>query len=396
MSTATRAAPVSAAPERRPSGNAPRSSLVLRRCACGGAAGLSGTCEECAKKRLQRRPLAGPRPAVPVARTGLVVGAEDDRYEQEAERAAERVMRMAGPALAGGAPRAVQRVSAAATGETAAPPIVHDVLASPGQPLEAGTRAFFEPRFGHDFSHVRVHTDARAGESARAVGALAYTVGHHVVFAPDRFAPGSASGRWLVAHELTHVLQQGFGGEASSGAAAVHTGARGGRASGDAAETTGPRPSRIPGTPGVLQRSEGDDRSRQSRPRNAPRGTRPIDQSGLDREDVHTIKDGVGAGPRDWVGITPEGDVVTTDADGNAENHGPASDYLRRTHTEIPSWLWPLVTVVGIVVVAGIIACFATGVCEFAAVVGGLSYATAMMILGLLRSAGIRDSGAAA
>src|SRR5262249_22983710 len=137
----------------------------------------------------------------------------------------------------------------------------------------------------------------------------------------------------------------------------------------------------------------GRERSRQSRPRNAPRGTRPIDESGLDKEDVHKIKDGIGAGPRDWVGITPEGEVITTDEEGNAENHGPASDYLREAHPEIPDWVWPLLTVVGIIVVAGLIACFATGVCEFAAIVAGLGYATALLIIGLLKGAGIRDSG---
>jgi hypothetical protein len=88
------------------------------------------------------------------------------------------------------------------------PPIVHDVLRSPGQPLDANTRAFFEPRFGHDFSHVRVHTDAKAAESAQAVNALAYTVGHDVVFGASQYAPNSTLQRKLLAHELTHVIQQ--------------------------------------------------------------------------------------------------------------------------------------------------------------------------------------------
>jgi hypothetical protein len=89
------------------------------------------------------------------------------------------------------------------------PPIVHDVLRSPGQPLDGETRAFMEPRFGWDFSRVRVHTDALAGESARAVGALAYTVGNDVAFARGEFAPRSPAGRRLLAHELVHVAQQG-------------------------------------------------------------------------------------------------------------------------------------------------------------------------------------------
>ncbi len=89
------------------------------------------------------------------------------------------------------------------------PPIVHDVLSSPGQPLDAGIQAFMEPRFGFDFSGVRVHTDARAAESARTVNALAYTVGRDVVFGEGEYAPGTSEGRRLLAHELTHVVQQG-------------------------------------------------------------------------------------------------------------------------------------------------------------------------------------------
>lgn len=88
------------------------------------------------------------------------------------------------------------------------PPIVHDVLRSSGQPLDAATRSFMEPRFGHDFSRVRVHTDAKAAESAQAVNALAYTVGSNIVFAENRYRSGTNDGMKLLAHELTHVVQQ--------------------------------------------------------------------------------------------------------------------------------------------------------------------------------------------
>jgi len=88
------------------------------------------------------------------------------------------------------------------------PSIVHDVLRSSGQALDAQTRAYMEPRFGRDFSGVRIHTDARAAESARAVGAEAYTVGRDVVFGAHRHAPHSFAGRNLLAHELAHVVQQ--------------------------------------------------------------------------------------------------------------------------------------------------------------------------------------------
>ncbi len=104
---------------------------------------------------------------------------------------------------------ALQRKSAAATGGTAfAPPIVHQVLQTPGQPLDAAERNFMEPRFGRSFGSVRVHAGEQAAESARAVSAAAYTVGNEVVFGRDRYRPGSAEGRHLLAHELAHVVQQ--------------------------------------------------------------------------------------------------------------------------------------------------------------------------------------------
>jgi hypothetical protein len=83
------------------------------------------------------------------------------------------------------------------------------VLNSPGQPLNGGTRAFMEPRFGHDFSRVRVHADAKAAESAQAVNALAYTVGTDVVFGNGQYEPATANGQRLLGHELAHVVQQG-------------------------------------------------------------------------------------------------------------------------------------------------------------------------------------------
>jgi len=76
-----------------------------------------------------------------------------------------------------------------------APAIVHEVLRSPGQPLDAQTRAFMEPRFGHDFADVRIHHDGQAAQSARAVRAQAYTVGQHVVFDAGKFAAHTTAGR---------------------------------------------------------------------------------------------------------------------------------------------------------------------------------------------------------
>ena len=95
--------------------------------------------------------------------------------------------------------------------QTPAPPIVQEVLNATGEPLDQATRAIMEPSFGYDFSQVRVHTDAKAAESSRAVNAQAYTVGEHVVFAANRYQHGTTAGRSLLAHELAHVVQQNNG-----------------------------------------------------------------------------------------------------------------------------------------------------------------------------------------
>jgi hypothetical protein len=85
---------------------------------------------------------------------------------------------------------------------------VHETLRSPGRPLDADTRAYVEPYLGHDFSKVRIHADEKATASARAVNALAYTVGRDVVFGAGQYAPRTGEGQSLLAHELTHVVQQ--------------------------------------------------------------------------------------------------------------------------------------------------------------------------------------------
>jgi hypothetical protein len=86
-------------------------------------------------------------------------------------------------------------------------PTVHEALRSPGQPLDTTTRAFMEPRFSHDFSRVRVHTDEKAAKSAQAMGALAYAIGQDVVFGAGEYAPETVAGEMLLAHELSHVTQ---------------------------------------------------------------------------------------------------------------------------------------------------------------------------------------------
>jgi hypothetical protein len=99
------------------------------------------------------------------------------------------------------------------------PPIVHEVLRSSGRPLDAATRAFFEPRFGHDFSRVRVHADAQAAASAQAVNAQAYTLGRDIVLGAGPPTFDSTEARLLLAHELTHVAQQDSGAVISASTA---------------------------------------------------------------------------------------------------------------------------------------------------------------------------------
>ena len=187
------------------------------------------------------RNLSHSRPAI---QTKLTINTSGDQFEQEADRVSEQVMRMATPGAAlpavsqsvskvqracscGGACDScqkenasemhdhLQRKSAAGAASArsaplpaATPAVVHDVLGSPGQPLDAATRSFMEPRFGRNLGDVRIHTGARADMSARSMNALAYTVGPHIAFASGHYSPCSNAGRRLLAHELAHVTQQ--------------------------------------------------------------------------------------------------------------------------------------------------------------------------------------------
>lgn len=133
--------------------------ILQRKCACGGTPGPDGECAACRAKRL-----------------------------------------------------AMQRLSSSTNEQvTGISPAVQSVLKSPGQPLPQAARSFMEPLFGQDFSRVRVHINTQASESARAVNALAYTMGPHIVFGSGSYAPETAAGKKLLAHELAHVVQQSSG-----------------------------------------------------------------------------------------------------------------------------------------------------------------------------------------
>jgi hypothetical protein len=116
----------------------------------------------------------------------------------------------AGPAGVVGLQRAAGNAGTASLLEEERSP-VHDVVGSGGSPLDAGVRADMEARLGHDFSDVRIHNDDAAHQSAKSVNAQAYTVGSSIVFQRDKYDPGSAAGQHMLAHELTHVVQQRSG-----------------------------------------------------------------------------------------------------------------------------------------------------------------------------------------
>jgi Domain of unknown function (DUF4157) len=154
-----------------------------------------------------------------VIQAKLQVGAVDDPLEHEADRVAEQVVHMTEPDAAVStnahrtdSPLAVSGGGLSPSQQNAAPESVHQVLNAPGHPLEPASRTYFETRFGHDFSNVRIHTDTLAADFARYMGARAFAVGQDIVMGRDQYLPHTAAGRRLLAHELTHTLQQRDGG----------------------------------------------------------------------------------------------------------------------------------------------------------------------------------------
>jgi hypothetical protein len=164
-----------------------------------------------------------PPEGTPVS-TKLVIASPGDGYEEEANRIADRVTAVReGIQLNSALPR-IQRITAD-RGEPAGavPASVHRALASPGQPLEPTLRRDMEQRFNHDFSRVRIHSDGAGMQSAQDVNARAYTLGRHIAFGDGQFTPRTEEGRRLIAHELTHVVQQ-TGQSSMSAVAALHSG----------------------------------------------------------------------------------------------------------------------------------------------------------------------------
>lgn len=148
--------------------------LLQRKCACGGGLGVTEECEDCSARKL--------------------VLARATQELSSARRSANSVN---------------QNSELANRNAGGIPPTVHEVLRSSGEPLDDKSREFMEQRFGHDFSKVRVHADVAAKQSAQAISARAYTVGRDIVSGVGRLTTDTVQGRNLLAHELTHVIQQG-------------------------------------------------------------------------------------------------------------------------------------------------------------------------------------------
>jgi hypothetical protein len=196
-----------------------RSSLIQRQCACGNSAGMTGECSDCQNKSLVQRksidrdntsevsPIAHEFPL----QTKLTVGKPGDIYEQEADRVASQVMSMGNsspsiqPATAIG--RKEVQTNRSSDGEAQVGSSIESRLSSSkggGSPLPDGVRSFMEPRFGADFSQVRVHTGNDTVQMNRELGAQAFTHGSDIYYG-DENAPGNNN---ITAHELTHTIQQ--------------------------------------------------------------------------------------------------------------------------------------------------------------------------------------------
>jgi hypothetical protein len=152
----------------------------------------------------------------------LSIGPTDDAYEREADAVADKVMRMDKDEVqTKSSPVQIQKKCAqceeetqrvqrkSSEGKSHVPSEVNDALNAPGQSLDNSTTSFMESRFGYNFGNVKIHTDALAAKSAQSINALAYTSKNSIVFNEGQYAPGTEKGNRLLAHELTHVIQQG-------------------------------------------------------------------------------------------------------------------------------------------------------------------------------------------
>jgi Domain of unknown function (DUF4157) len=277
----------------------------------------------------------------PGAQAKLSVSEPGDQYEQEADRIATVVMQREQRGAVSGETTAIQRQESLDTAEADLSSVVAHGTSGGGRALGTRTRTFMESRFGRDFGDVRVHTGLAAEESARSVGAVAYTIGGDIVFGAGHYAPHTTEGRWLLSHELTHTIQQG--GHASSHIAHdtaphVHTGSSGlvqmvGECAGKSKDACDGSCTHASGNPGTCR----------------------------------------------WSGTIKHGCVCY-------EN--PKLSPLKQVlYDLIIAALIAAGIVITVVAIAAIVACL-SGPCEVAALIAALGYAGAMIVLGIIRSRG--------
>lgn len=225
MSTATKSPAKSESPTHSPA--SARAHSPAKSSAVAGPGGLAYVQQSAGNLAIQQLLNAG------AIKAELTISQPNDPDEQEADAVADRIMRMEDPGPISSSSGVIHRTCAAcdtggalcascaeekniqrkeSPGAVAQPSASqHSQIAGlrgGGEPLTPSVRAFFEPRFSHDFSNVRVHTDSGAARSSRQIGAFAFTLGSDIAFAAGEFSPDSASGRRLLAHELVHVAQQ--------------------------------------------------------------------------------------------------------------------------------------------------------------------------------------------
>jgi hypothetical protein len=276
------------------------------------------------------------------------------------------------------------------------PSIVHEALRSPGQPLDAATRAFMEPRFGRDFSGVRMHTDARAAESARAVNALAYTVGHTIVFGAGQYAPGTPSGQRLLAHELAHTIQQLRGPDGDGAVAGKLRVNDVGDPYEKEADVLAEQALAGDSPAFSDNRQRKDALTEAHSSADSIGSTLPQPALYLARVDCSTIPQSLckgihpcghgGSGKCFWGGAYPNKRCMCF-----GSTQRTTEEAERWVRESLPAWILALLSAAAL---ALLIACFATGVCEAAALIGAVGAAAAAVIIVLLRKAGVDVDGA--
>lgn len=266
----------------------------------------------------------------------------------------------------------VQRKATGEYSETV-PEIVNAALRATGAPLPDEVREQFEARFGHDFSQVRIHTNALAVQSARSVSARAYTVGRDIVFNDGEFQPGNQHGQHLLAHELTHVIQQ----SQMSATGSLRVGA---------ADSTHEREADF----------VADRVMREAPAANglAARSARPLTVGTAPSATLQRVGECVGK-----VGSACNGARCTTAAGRrgmcqwggitfgcNCRDQSGDEPNIRRVREALPAWLFAILSAAAI---AAIAACFASGACEAGIIIGAVGAGAAAIVIGILESSGV-------